>query len=72
MKLTIDDININQWYMDRELKYVPKHFVLTTATHTNDSRNWILEKLTGRFCTSWKYVAFEDPKEALFYQLVWG
>ena len=64
--------------MDRELDFVPKHFVIATTPMTDESKIWILEKLIGRFCSaaggkSFNYrPAFEDPKEALFYELTWG
>ena len=76
---TIEDINLSTWFIDRELDFVPEHFVPCKAPVTEDSKRWILEKLTGRFSFfgatgifgSFK-PAFEDPKEALFYELTWG
>jgi hypothetical protein len=64
--------------MDRELDFAPNHFVISNTKLTTDSKIWILEKLTGRFAIVGDVVfsslvpAFEDPKEALFYELTWG
>jgi hypothetical protein len=76
---TIEDINLHTWFMDRELEFVPSHFVTSNTKLTDDSKIWILEKLTGRFAITSSEgffgsmtPAFEDPKEALFYELTWG
>lgn len=81
MKRTIDDINLYTWFMDRELPSAPSHFVPVNTNLTTEAKEWILEKLTGRFSivhsifsTNSKshIVYFEDPKEATFYELKWG
>lgn len=77
---TINDINLNTWFMNREMDFVPEHFVKSKTAMTPEARDWILETLTGRFAvmhsiysTIGAYsVAFEDPKEALFYELKWA
>ena len=77
---TIDDLNLNQWFMDRELDFTPEHFTVSNVPCTPTARLWILEKLTGRFAmhngnkgfSSAVHPAFEDPKEALFFELAWG
>lgn len=77
---TIDDININTWFVDRELSVVPEHFTKTTTPITSESKTWILEKLRGRFAIIGGTLgmfgditpSFEDPKEAVFYELTWG
>lgn len=77
---TIDDINLHTWFIDRELEFTPNHFVTSNVPVTDEAKEWILEKLTGRFSltTSTKgffgshFPSFEDPKEALFYELTWG
>lgn len=73
---TVEDINLFTWCSDRQYNIVPVHFVFANAFFKEESRYWIMEKLTGRFgiCISGGMyrVAFEDPKEALFYDLVWG
>lgn len=78
---TINDINLNTWFMERELEFTPKHFVASKTPVTDQSKIWILEKLSGRFSMKTNssggyfgayFPAFEDPKEALFYELTWG
>jgi len=74
------------WYSERELSYTPKHFIVTKHEYTEESKQWVLDKLTGRFSihpytedddsmltlyTS-GHIAFEDPQEALFYELKWA
>lgn len=81
MTKTIDDINLETWFVDRELAMAPDHFVRVNTMVTPESRAWILEKLRGRFSISHSMfpannnpyqIAFEDPKEAVFYELKWG
>lgn len=77
---TIDDINLYTWFVDRELDFIPDHFVMSNTPLTVESRSWILEKLIGRFSIgdagtytiSRSYPAFEDPKELVFYELTWS
>jgi hypothetical protein len=80
MTKTIENINIHTWFIDRELTHVPKHFVYARTALTPVSRAWILERTTGRFALTTNrsadmldiYPAFEDPREAVFYELSWG
>lgn len=77
MTKTIEDINLDQWFVNRELEITPEHFVKTSTPITSESMAWILEKLRGRFAVSTQSFmeicpAFEDPKEAVFYELTWG
>jgi len=44
------ELNVYTWYSDRELNYCPAHFVVVDSIVTTESKQWILEKLTGRFC----------------------
>jgi len=75
---TIDDINLHTWFIDRELDFVPEHFITSKVLLTDESKLWILEKCVGRFSTISDGLgyraqpAFEDSKEALFYELIWG
>lgn len=79
---TIDDVNLYTWFMERELNFTPGHFVTSKTPLTDESKIWIFEKLSGRFAASnhnqsggffgVMYPSFEDPKEALFYELTWG
>lgn len=70
------------------LTHTPKHFVRSATPITDESKSWILNNLKGRFCvthidddsnfagfvitTLYGYPAFEDPKEAIFYELKWS
>ena len=83
--MTEYQIDPTTWFSERELKYTPKHFVVTRANLTNESKLWILNNLKGRFTIvneseddeewlqvfSFGHPAFEDPKEALIYELRW-
>lgn len=76
-------INLMTWHSEREMNFCPKHFVKTNATLTDASKDWILENLTGRFFISSTdsrdlflfddyHPYFEDPQEALLYELKWS
>lgn len=75
---TIDDINLHTWFIDRNLNPCPDHFVKTNTILTPEAIDWIYEKLTGRFSTGHTGIylgqcpSFEDPKEAMMYELTWG
>ena len=73
------------WFTDREINYTPKHFVVTSHPCTPESKQWVLDKLSGRFSVTYPVVssnileiltpsciAFEDPQEAVFYELKWS
>lgn len=78
-------INLHTWFIDRELDFLPKHFIISKTQITHESKVWILENLKGRFCiVSYiderrpfdvfsflpnDYPAFEDPQEAILYEL---
>ena len=81
---TIDPL---QWFLERQLDFKPKHFVATNTPATKESLNWIVYNLKGRFCIfqrpnedidinnfNWvnTYVAFEDPNEAILFELRWS
>ena len=70
---TIEDINLNQWFIERELMWAPEHFTACTTPANSEARTWILEKLRGRFHINTSMCpTFEDSKEAVFYELTWG
>jgi len=76
------NINLYTWYGQRELDICPKHFIRSKTPVTDLSKEWILERLNGRFCVDTNeatsllfmdmYPAFEDPQEAVMYELTWG
>lgn len=77
---TINDINIHEWYMDRQLQLLPSHFVKCENIALSDQMIiWIKEELKGRYTVYSEvgnlykdYVAFEDPSEALYFNLKWS
>jgi len=75
---TIEDINLDTWFTERELDINPPHFTKANTPLTKESKVWILEKLHGRFSLAINAngmvgcPSFEDPKEAVFYELTWG
>ena len=69
------------WFSDREVNFKPPHFVMTNTHITEESKFWILKNLKGRFSLiESSYVtrnkkllpAFEDPQEAMLYELAWS
>jgi hypothetical protein len=71
------------WFGSRELDFYPKHFILSSTPLTINSKQWVLDNLKGRFCivkTNDFFlidyylgnIAFEDPKDATFYELKWS
>ena len=72
------------WFAERQLDYPPVHFVTVHTPLTEESRQWVLNKLRGRFAVtidttdflfnleSLGCISFEDPKEAIFYELTWS
>lgn len=74
--------------MERELNFMPHHFIVSKIPINTDSKNWIYENLHGRFCLVesindqelshpidfWitSFPAFENPQEAILYELTWG
>jgi hypothetical protein len=76
---TIEDINLHTWFVHRKLNFSPSHFVVSKTPITDESKIWIQEKLSGRYAMGGiensflEYApSFEDPKEAMMYELAWG
>jgi hypothetical protein len=81
-------LNLYTWYSEREITFAPVHFTVVKVLITPESKQWIFEKLLGRFCMVESpyygmpsglahydfgyYPAFEDPAEATFFQLIWS
>jgi|TARA_B110000238_G_C15819576_1_gene307967 hypothetical protein len=86
--MKIDNINLDTWYKNRFLKdQIPNHFTITRTKQSAENFNWVLEKLHGRFALVQnnsnnnemdfmsyyqKTYAFEDPKEAVQFELTWS
>ena len=72
------------WFAERQLDYPPVHFVTVHTPLTEESRQWVLNKLRGRFAVtidtpdflfnleSLGCISFEDPKEATLFELKWS
>lgn len=80
------DINPINWFSNRELDFLPKHFVKSSTPITVEAYCWVLSKLQGRFIIKYdelpnandfvlgleNIVYFEDPKELMVYELRWS
>lgn len=77
------EINLLEWFDARKIEYCPKHFTRTNTPITEESELWIEEKLLGRYAYFSRepedgffhvdvFPAFEDSKEAIFYELTWS
>ncbi len=79
------EINPQLWFGTRELTHTPIHFTVAKTRLTDESKLWILNKLSGRFSsvqniddtnnffiTDSFFPAFEDPAEAVLYELYWS
>lgn len=82
---TIDDINLNQWFITRLQKNVPLHFFKSSIEMTNEHLTWVIQQLSGRYAVYWHTIniepnnwqnvqslAFEDSAELLLYNLIWN
>jgi hypothetical protein len=81
------EIDPQTWFGQREVKFTPPHFVATKTPLTPESRAWIYSNLRGRFSVVYPdevdhdlfsivalagCPAFENPQEALVYELKWA
>jgi len=76
-------INIDTWNKAREMSYCPKHFTAVIAPLTDEAKLWVLERLHGRYYIGLQNnrntifdmqakIYFEDPQEAMLYELTWS
>lgn len=78
------NINLQSWFAERHCAYLPKHFVCASTPISDEKHLWILEKCIGRYYIGQidgtklasllqdPLVYFEDPQEAIFYELTWS
>lgn len=81
------NINLMTWFSERELDYCPKHFVQVNTPIDDQKHLWILQNLQGRYHITQKksktndeflflfedmFPCFEDPQEAVLYELTWS
>jgi len=71
------------WFAERELDFVPRHFIKCPTTLNFQSKQWVQNNTSGRyafapmetdgkFITSSFCVYFEDEKDAMMYELLWA
>jgi hypothetical protein len=80
------NVNPLKWFSQRELEHVPHHFTKChTFLETPEMTAWVLTKLSGRYATAMAskemgtflltqqtVIFFEDPSEAMLYELRWS
>jgi hypothetical protein len=77
------EIKPNVWFIDRRLPFKPPHFVTANTAITKESAKWIVHTLIGRytfiegdtagnFFEPFVLPSFEDPAEAVMYELKWS
>jgi len=78
------EVNPYVWYATRKLDRVPSHFTKASTPITSESEFWVKSKLTGRYATAHihdvtllldsanYFIYFEDPAEAMMYELRWS
>ena len=82
MRMTIDPII---WYANRELEFIPNHFIKCSTPVTTANMQWTRNKTTGRyaFCNETtvsrtnllfdgRRVYFENERDAMLYELLWA
>ncbi len=74
------------WFGERKMLFTPSHFTISNTPLTPESNQWLLNNLTGRYSIvnttsdidgfllmqSFGNPAFEDPREAVIYELTWS
>lgn len=77
------EVNPMVWFAEREVSYPFAHFVTVSTPATIESKQWVLDHLTGRFSITTNSadifnlesignISFEDPKEAMLFELKWS
>ncbi len=77
-------VNPLKWFSQRRLDNIPPHFTRCfTPVQSDDAHSWVLSSLTGRYVTATGdtgtfmftsdiNIYFEDPAEAMLYELRWS
>ena len=75
------NLDLQTWFIERNLDFCPKHFVKTKVLVTDTSLEWVYNNLKGRFYIDKSstdffsldnYIYFEDPQEAMMFELRWS
>lgn len=88
LKMTEHIVDPYSWFGEREVAFTPPHFIITKTPISPESKGWIHANLRGRFSIVYGdespdgdvitiiwmagCPAFEDPQEALAYELKWA
>ena len=84
--MTIKELNPLAWFGTRRLDVVPRHFIKCPTPRTQESEQWVIVNLKGRYVLSnsqrslsaafevdsHAYFYFEDSKDAMIYELRWS
>jgi hypothetical protein len=74
-------INYETYFSNRQVDFLPKHFLVSKTPVTKESLSWIYEKLHGRFYLKnastnifdfERYPCFENPAEMSMYEIAWS
>lgn len=73
-------LNPYTWFGNRQLNNCPKHFIKCKTELTDESRLYVLENFTGRYFINYsrefldhtEEIWFEDPQEAMMFELRWS
>ncbi len=78
--------NPQLWFGQRELDYIPPHFIKATSLLTPESKLWVVSRLSGRYAISktntyngsffmsdpLDSIFFEEHSDAVMYELRWS
>jgi len=82
------EFNPQLWFGIRKVTIIPRHFIRATTASTEESIQWVEDKLTGRYGTVsesnmsgatniytisyHESIYFEDSKDLMMYELYWS
>ena len=82
------EFNPQLWFGNRKMSTIPRHFVRSSTPATEDSLQWVEDRLTGRYgvvaetsmnsanslftIVYHESIYFEDPKDLMLYELYWS
>lgn len=77
------EISPIEWFGNRRLDFCPSHFVKSHTALTEERRLWVENNLHGRYAIWFSvenhvvkysdvFIAFEEPGDAMLYELHWA
>lgn len=82
------DFNPQLWFGSRKMTMIPRHFVRSSTPVTEESLQWVEDKLMGRYgivseanlsgpgglfsILFQEVIYFESPKDLMMYELYWA